>query len=186
MTILIKDTFTDVDGTLLINHISDIGGSWASTGSGKISGNKVVAGAITGSPAAVTHTKQASVFNSYAQGRPYTGADGMAFYLHINYGGSWSDELYVVSGGQFRLNGVDIPSIPFVDGGLYKIKRIDDIVYAYLDGVLKASQPARGTQRKFYIEVHTGYEAPVYFDDYEAGEEVPVLYSDHLPLMGVH
>ena len=186
MGILIQDSFTDVDGTLLENHISDIGGQWAAGGSGIILGNRAMATAITGPSVEVTHTKQASVFDTYAQGRPFSGSDGMYFYLYINYGGPWADELYVDSGGMFRLNDVVISGVPFVDGGLYRIERVGNIVSAHIDGVLKTSQTARGIQRKFKLNVCTGYEAPVYFDDYEAGEEIPVLYSDHLPLMGVH
>lgn len=44
MGTIVHDMFTDVDGTLLQNHISNVGGRWTISGAPEIQGNKVVKG----------------------------------------------------------------------------------------------------------------------------------------------
>jgi len=185
MGILIQDSFTDADGTLLKNHESEIGGLWLPT-----SGSRD--GFIYNNAAEKSdnkHSKQSVSFDTYAQAVLSASYNDSGFYLFINDTGSFpeTDMLEInVYFNEIYLNGILLAGVSFISGLLYKIIRVGADVFAYKGGVLIGSVASRGLGYSFGISVNSAVDHGANIDNYEAGEEVVAPYVDHLMMMGVH
>ena len=183
---LILDSFTDVNGTLLINHTSELGGAWGS-GSGSILSDKAA-------ECEAVHSKEATSGDAYAQAVfSWIAAYGNGR-LDIGWISNvyWPDRLEIqpFDGNRVILNDVVLTGVIPTNGALWRIETVGSAVNAYKDGVLVGTGLKRAGGTKFQIAAFSYNQYKFFIDDYEAGEWVipppPSVYVDHLMLMELH
>lgn len=185
MGIIIKDTFTAPDGTLLKNHMPDVGGVWTDTPSVdyvKIFGNRARF-QWRNSSNTLTNAALSTQLDCYAQAKIYNiSALDYILDLAINYYSVWNLDFLQIRWQApswiFYLNTYSEIRTP-VEGATYRIERKGSMVYAYENGVQIMSASAGATGHRFRIQMY--HQAEI--DDYQAGTAEEA--AQHLMMVGV-
>lgn len=183
--VLVQDSFTDINGTLIQNHTPEIGNAWYNpvTWYLKIYSNSLRA--EIGSQAALwaISTTPHSGGDLYAQAKVYglstlASASG-SIWLIISNTSQPNETLRIYSDALF-LNNVQAESFSYTPGATYRIERDGDTVYALENGIILLSAPSIGSGAStsgfsvwFISYYYDGYQTRI--DDYEAGGEVAII-----------
>lgn len=177
-SILIKDSFTDTDGTPLENHTPEIGGSWFRDGSHSalITGNKLLAVSVSNERAyhnsqtltpandwyysALITSPNPALFNCWLVVRDNDGKYDK-IYIHGGYGGAvYTSEETVEAPGA---NGI----------GTYRMEKVGSTLSVYFNGALIANAISHLDVAP--ITFYLYQDAWAEFDDLEVGYITPVL-----------
>lgn len=165
MGILLQDSFTGPNGTLITVHTPEIGGAWLAGSSPPQIQNNRCKNMVAGFKA-ISNTTVATTTNRYIQAKIYN-----VNTLSLQLITSTSNEFMTVTATKIFLNSASLDNV-FISGALYRIERVGLIVNAYENGVLKLSTAAVGNIDPTYIFGVEFAGINTAIDDLEAGEIV--------------